>query len=261
MGAEDESNQNMGADESLSQEMMSLDVGDIAEIAKIMTDGVTYRTDEGPTLMNADKIRKAFVKELRNLLKNNDEFEDAFNGKFRSASVMKVSLTNLSTGKEPVFETASQVLEKYVIAKEESGLDKTIDFAGFVKTKIGDDLFPSVDFPEVAKRGFGVKNRQHKHNDELHAQAQLNSMPRVAFQVKKKGRPPVKIGKGIDVQIPQDTYKTFGKHLIHYPALRDDYKLSIKYPSRSKNVGKVKVVSPEYRELLTYGYVGTRCFI
>jgi len=253
MGAEDEFTQNMGAEESeesLSQEMMSLDVGDISEIAKIMTDGVTYRTDEGPTLMNADKIRKAFVKELRNLLRNNDEFEDAFNGKFRSASVMKVSLTNLSTGKEPVFETEGQVLEKYVIAKEESGLDKTINFAGFLKTKIGDDLFPSVDFPEVAKRGLGMKNRQHKHNDELHAQAQLNSMPRVAFQVKKKGRPPVKIGKGIDVQIPQDTYKTFGKHLIHYPALRDDFKLSIKYPSRSKNVGKVKVVSPEYRELL-----------
>jgi len=38
--------------------------------------------------------------------------------------------------------------------------------------------------------------------------------------------------------------------LIHYPSLRDDFKLSIKYPSRSKNVGKVKVVSPEYRELL-----------
>jgi len=54
----------------------------------------------------------------------------------------------------------------------------------------------------------------------------------------------------IDVAIPQYTYKTFGKHLIHYPSLRDDYKVSIKYPSRSKNVGKVKVVSPEYRELL-----------
>jgi hypothetical protein len=118
------------------------------------------------------------------------------------------------------------------------------------QTKIGDDLYPAVDFPEVAKRGFGMKNRQHKHTEELHAQAQLNSMPRVAFQVKRKGRPPVKIGNGIDVAIPQDTYKTFGKHLIQYPSLRDDYKLSIKYPSRSKNVGKVKVVSPEYRELL-----------
>ena len=73
------------------------------------------------------------------------------------------------------------------------------------------------------KRGFGMKNRKHKHDDELHAQAQLNSMPRLAFQ--KKGRPPVKIGKGIDVQIPQDTYKTFGKHLIHYPSLRDDFKV------------------------------------
>jgi hypothetical protein len=38
--------------------------------------------------------------------------------------------------------------------------------------------------------------------------------------------------------------------LIHYPAVRDDLKLPIKYPTRSKNLGKVKVVSPEYRELL-----------
>jgi len=173
MGAEDEltqnivtpeSNQNMGAEESeesLSQEMLSLDVGDIAEIAKIMTEGVEYRTNEGVKRLNGDKVRKLFVKQLRKLLKDNDEFEDAFNSQFRSASVMKVSLTNLSTGKEPLFETASQVLEKYVRAKEESGLDKTINFAGFLKTKIGDDLFPSVDFTAVAKRGFGMKSRQH----------------------------------------------------------------------------------------------------
>jgi len=154
MGAE-ESNQNMGAEESeesLSQEMMSLDVGDIAEIAKIMTEGVSYGTNEGVKQMNADKIRKAFVKELRNLLRNNDEFEDAFNGQFRSASVMKVSLTNLSTGKAPLMDTAREVLQKYVSAKAESGLDKTINFAGFLKTKIGDDLFPSVDFPEIVVR-------------------------------------------------------------------------------------------------------------
>jgi len=262
MGGEDELTQNMGAEEltqnmgaeeseeSLSQEMMSLQSGDIADIAKILTDGVEYRTNEGAKQMNADKIRKAFVKELRKLLKNNDEFEDAFSGQFRSPSIMKVSLTNLSTGKEPLFETAVEVLKKYVQAKAESGLDKTINLSGFGQTKIGDDMFPALDYPEVMKRGFGMKRRQQKHDDELEAQAQLNSMPRVAFQVKKKGRPPVKIGKGIDVQIPQDTYKTFGKHLIHYLALRDDYKLSIKYPSRSKNVGKVKVVSPEYRELL-----------
>jgi len=219
------SSSSLSSEESLSQEMMSLDVGDIAEIAKIMTEGVEYRTNEGPTLMNADKIRKLFVKQLRKLLKDNDEFEDSFNSQFRSASVMKVSLTNLSTGKEPLFETATQVLEKYVTAKERSGLDKTINLSGYGQTKIGDNLFPALDYPEVMKRGFGMKNRQHKHDDELHAQVQLNSMPRVAFQVKKKGRPPVKIGKGIDVQIPQDTYKTFGKHLIHYPSLRDDFKV------------------------------------
>ena len=121
-------------------------------------------------------------------------------------------------------ENAINILNKYVSAKDESGLDKTIDFTGFLKTKIGNDLFPATNMPEVAKRGFGMRSRQHKHNDELHAQAQLNSIPRVAFQVKKKGRPPVKIGKGIDVQIPQDTYKTFGKHLLHYPSLRDEFK-------------------------------------
>ena len=47
---EDESSSSslsLSSEESLSQEMMSLDVGDIVEIANIMTDGVTYRTDEG----------------------------------------------------------------------------------------------------------------------------------------------------------------------------------------------------------------------
>jgi len=96
-----------------------------------------------------------------------------------------------------------------VRTKVESGLEKTINLSGFGQTIIGDDTFPALYYPEVMKRGFGMKGRQHKHNDELHAHAQLNSMPRVAFQVKKKGRPPVKIGK---------------QHLIHYLALRDNYK-------------------------------------
>ena len=251
---EDESIQNMGAEEpdeeELTESIMSSQTGDIADIAKILTEGVEYRTDEGTMLLNDDKIRKSFVKRLRYFLKKNDDFEVAFTRQFNSNSKKELILRNLSTGKAPLIENATQVLTKYVKAKEESGLEKTIDFSAFEETKIGDDMFPAVDFPKVAKRGFGIKNRQHKHNEELEAQAQLDSMPRVAFQVKKKGRPPVKIGIGIDVLIPQDTYKTFGEHLIHYPSLRDDYKLSIKYPSRSKNVGKVKVVSPEYRELL-----------
>ena len=236
--------------ESLTQEMMSLNMGDIAEIATILTEGVIYRTNEGAKQLNGDKIRKAFVKQLRNLLRENDEFEDAFNSKFRNISQKNAKLNTLSTGKDPLMETATEILGKYAQTKEQIGFEKNINLSGYSQTKIDGDEFPALDYPEVMKRGFGVKGRQHKHNDELHAQAQLNSMPRVAFQVKKKGRPPVKIGKGIDVAIPQDTYKTFGKHLIHYPALRDDFKLSIKYPSRSKNVGKVKVVSPEYRELL-----------
>ena len=47
-------------EESLSQEMMSLDVGDIAEIVSIMTDGVDYRTNEGVKRLNGDKIRNLF---------------------------------------------------------------------------------------------------------------------------------------------------------------------------------------------------------
>jgi len=93
MGAEDEltqnivtleSNQNMGAEESeessssssassslssdeesLSQEMMSLNAGDIAEIVTMMTDGVDYRTNEGVKRLNGDKIRKLFVKTIK----------------------------------------------------------------------------------------------------------------------------------------------------------------------------------------------------
>ena len=246
---EDESSSSFSSsEESLTQEIMSLNMDEITEIATILTEGVLYRTDEGAKQLNGDKIRKLFVKQLRKMLRDNGEFEEAFDTRFKSVSQKELTLRNLSTGKEPLMETAVEVLEKYVTAKEQSGLDKTINLSGYGQTKIGDNLFPAFNYPEVMKRGFGMKGRQH--NEELEAQAQLNSMPRVAFQVKKKGRPSVKIGKGIDVAIPQDTYKTFGKHLIHYPSLRDDFKLSIKYPSRSKNVGKVKVVSPEYRELL-----------
>ena len=235
-------------EESLTKEIMSLNMGDIVDIATIMTQGIVYKTDEGATELNGEKIRKSFVKQLRRLLTDNDDFFNRFVYQFNSVFQKDAKLNVLSTGKQPLMETAMEVLEKYVQAKEQSGLDETIDLSVFSQIPIAGSMYPAMNFPEVMKRGFGM--RQNKHNEELEAQAQLNSMPRVAFQVKKKGRPAVKIGKGIDVAIPQDTYKTFGKHLIHYPSLRDDFKLSIKYPSRSKNVGKVKVVSPEYRELL-----------
>jgi hypothetical protein len=109
---------------------------------------------------------------------------------------------------------------------------------------VGDDV--------VNKKGYGLKKRDvrlSRHQEELQVQGQLDQLPRVSFK-KRAGRPSVKIGKGIDIQVPQDNYKTFGKHLIHYPALRDDYKMSVKYPSRSKNVGKIIVVSPDYREMI-----------
>ena len=101
-------------EESLSQEMMSLDVGDIAEIVTIMTDGVDYRTNEGVKRLNGDKIRKLFVKQLRKLLRDNGDFEEEFNRKFRSISQKNQKLTTLSAGNEPLMETATEVLEKYV---------------------------------------------------------------------------------------------------------------------------------------------------
>jgi hypothetical protein len=237
-------------EESLTKEIMSLKKRDIYEISYIMTEGVTYETDEGQIELNGERIRKQFVGGLTRLLddKDNGDFRQEFNKLFTSIPQKDAKLNILTTGKEPLLATAIELLEKYVIAKDTSGLDKRINLSAFSRTLVAGSMAPALNFPEVMKRGFGM--RQQKHNEELEAQAQLNTMPRVAFQVKKKGRPPVKIGKGIDVVIPQDTYKTFGKHLIHYPSLRDDFKLSIKYPSRSKNVGKVKVVSPEYRELL-----------
>ena len=191
-------------EESLTQEMLSLSQGDIVQIATILTEGVEYRTNEGVKQLNGDKIRKLFVKELKKLLKGSEDFEDAFNAKL-SESQKNQKLSRISTGKAPLMETATEVLDKYVDAKAETGLDKTIYLSKYVETEVGNDVFPALNFPEGTKRGFGVKNRQYKHNDDLEAQAQLNSMPRVAYQVKKKGRPSVKIGKGIDVAIPQDT--------------------------------------------------------
>jgi hypothetical protein len=141
---EEESSSSLSsAEESLTQQVMSLEVGDIMEVATIMTEGVKYRTDEG-TKLNGDKIRKSFVKQLRKLLKDNNDFEDAFNNQFRNISQKNQKLTTLSAGKAPLMQTATEVLEKYVQAKEETGLDKTINLSGFGQTKIGDDMFPAI---------------------------------------------------------------------------------------------------------------------
>jgi len=41
------------SEEELSQEMLSSEVGDIAEIAKVLTEGVAYRNNEGVKQLNA----------------------------------------------------------------------------------------------------------------------------------------------------------------------------------------------------------------
>ena len=111
-------------EESLTQEMMSLEVADIADIANILTEGVEYRTNDGVKVMNGVKIRKLFVKQLRKLLSENNDFEKKFTKNFRSVSQKNQKLTTLAAGNEPLMETATEVLQKYVQAKEESKLDK-----------------------------------------------------------------------------------------------------------------------------------------
>ena len=62
-------------------------------------------------------------------MRTNDSFEDAFNAQFRTVSHKDLILRNVSTGKAPLLDNATQVLEKYVKAKEDSGLKKTINLS------------------------------------------------------------------------------------------------------------------------------------
>lgn len=82
--------------------------------------------------------------------------------------------------------------------------------------------------------------RKELRQEELMTQNKLN----------RRGRKPSITGRGIVVEIPEDTYKTFGKHIIHYPQLRDSNVLNIKYPSKSKNFTPKMVISQEYRDLI-----------
>jgi hypothetical protein len=146
----------------------------------------------------------------------------------------------------------TSVAYKVLKAKSKAEMENKIILPDVISGYKGKDRIETTTGDEVNKKGYGLKKRDvrlSRHQEELQVQGQLDQLPRVSFK-KRAGRPSVKIGKGIDIQVPQDNYKTFGKHLIHYPALRDDYKMSVKYPSRSKNVGKIIVVSPDYREMI-----------
>jgi len=59
-----------------------------------------------------------------------------------------------------------------------------------------------------------------------------------------------KVGKGVAIVVPDDTYKQFGKHILHYPQLRDMNTLNIKYPSGTKNYVKKQVISDDYKDLV-----------
>jgi hypothetical protein len=80
--------------------------------------------------------------------------------------------------------------------------------------------------------------------DELQFQVDLEKAK------KKRGQPKAITGKGVCVEVPEDTYKTFGKHIIHYPQLRDMNTLNVKYPSKSKNYVPKLVVSAYYKDLM-----------
>jgi len=117
------------------------------------------------------------------MLGDNGEFEEAFDTRFKSVFQKELTLRNLSTRKRTAYGNRNGSVRKNTLQTKEQSDDKH-KLSGYGQTKIGKELFPAFNYPEVMKRGFGM--RQHKHNEELEAQAQLNSMPRVAFQVKKK---------------------------------------------------------------------------
>ena len=89
-----------------------------------------------------------------------------------------------------------------------------------------------------------VLDRGQMKKDELQFQVDLEKAK------KKRGQPKAITGKGVCVEVPEDTYKTFGKHIIHYPQLRDMNTLNVKYPSKSKNYVPKLVVSAYYKDLM-----------
>lgn len=227
-------------------------------LGKMMKDGYSNISPEGTTITTEkSSVEKAKLARSRILKYVKDNISNA---KFKEQIIKEFGSTeryNSNDSKmvkenryneEGMASFAYKVLKAKTIAKLENKIILASTMTGYK----GNDSVETNEGGLVNKKGYGVKKRDvrlSRHQEELQVQGQLDQLPRVSFK-KRAGRPSVKIGKGIDIQVPQDNYKTFGKHLIHYPALRDDYKMSVKYPSRSKNVGKVAVVSPDYREMI-----------
>ena len=259
---EDSAEESGGAEEpeevELSTEQEKELMKNAETLGKMMKNGYINISPDG-TEIKTDRTMEAKAKLARTrflkYVKDNSEvpkFKKELQNEF--GSLKSYSLNEAKMIKENNYSEVGMVKIAYKVlkAKAKAGLENKIMVADSITGYKGKDRVETNDGGVVNKKGYGLKKRDvrlSRHQEELQVQGQLDQLPRVSFK-KRAGRPSVKIGKGIDIQVPQDNYKTFGKHLIHYPALRDDYKMSVKYPSRSKNVGKVAVVSPDYREMI-----------
>lgn len=275
-GSEEDSEEEVSAEESggaeESDDEIELSTEQVAELRRVsrlfgraMKKGYRNVSQTGDSITTtldddekAKKVRKQVIKYVRDNNKSDKFVREIFRASGGSTSQSE-GVGKLTFNRDLKSVEKNELSEKgmaefvFIIlrAKTIAQLDTKLELgARVVGQRNKDGIFVGED--EVNKKGYGVKKqdvRLSRHQEELQVQGQLDQLPRVSFK-KRAGRPSVKIGKGIDIQVPQDNYKTFGKHLIHYPALRDDYKMSVKYPSRSKNVGKVAVVSPDYREMI-----------
>ncbi len=113
------------------------------------------------------------------------------------------------------------------------------------------------------KQGFGVRNgRVAKKGGMIRPAVMPNTYRRPTNQQERLAVREVegellrakerkkKVGKGVAIVVPEDTYKQFGKHILHYPQLRDMNTLNIKYPSGTKNYVKKQVISDDYKDLV-----------
>jgi hypothetical protein len=158
---------------------------------------------------------------------------------------LKALLQNLITiiieTKKNFFKNYRPSLQKFGAAKFASKNIKNYPAGkkGFGMVKNHRVMKPAVMPNKPLKIGRGQMKK-----DELQFQVDLEKAK------KKRGQPKAITGKGVCVEVPEDTYKTFGKHIIHYPQLRDMNTLNVKYPSKSKNYVPKLVVSAYYKDLM-----------
>ena len=160
------------------------------------------------------------------------------------------------------------LLENYMKAKKKAKSRKYNPTAVIDATtsKNDRDELRGVDYTQSGskykynlKRGFGVRNRMavrpavmpptYKKPLRTIDRQQLLKKEAELSKV-KKGKCRVKVGNGIQVITPEVAYKSFGKHILHYPQLRDTNTLNIKYPSGTKNYIKKQIISNDYKDLI-----------